>query len=131
MFDKSYPSYKDKKYEYCTKITKEADYSKKLRKKIGDDKVEIYWDGDIEAKGKKFFNTGDISVSNNDELLGYSVDDKDSEYFTIFIREISSKKIIEEPIPDTSGLITWSYDDKYFFYTKLDKFHRARKIYRH
>ena len=128
--DESLP-FKDKKYEYWTKITKEGDYSKKLRKKIGDDKVEIYWDGDIEAKGKKFFNTGDISVSNNDELLGYSVDEKGSEYFTIFIREISSKKITEEPIPDTSGLITWSYDDKYFFYTKLDKFHRARKIYRH
>ena len=104
---------------------------KKIKKKIGDNEIEIYWDGDIEAKGKKFFNTGDISVSNNDELLGYSVDEKGSEYFTIFIREISSKKIIEEPIPDTSGLITWSYDDKYFFYTKLDKFHRARKIYRH
>ena len=128
--DESLP-FKDKKYEYWTKVTKEGDYSKKLRKKIGSDKVEIYWDGDIEAKGKKFFNTGDISVSNNDELLGYSVDEKGSEYFTIFIREISSKKIIEEPIPDTSGLITWSYDDKYFFYTKLDKFHRARKIYRH
>ncbi len=128
--DESLP-FKDKKYEYWTKITKEGDYSKKLRKKIGDNKIEIYWDGDIEAKGKKFFNTGDISVSNNDELLGYSVDEKGSEYFTIFIREISSKKIIEEPIPDTSGLITWSYDDKYFFYTKLDKFHRARKIYRH
>ena len=128
--DESLP-FKDKKYEYWTKVTKEGDYSKKLRKKIGDDKVEIYWDGDIEAKGKKFFNTGDISVSNNDELLGYSVDEKGSEYFTIFILEIYSKKIIEEPIPDTSGLITWSYDDKYFFYTKLDKFHRARKIYRH
>ena len=128
--DESLP-FKDKKYEYWTKITKEGDYSKKLRKKIDGDKIEIYWDGDIEAKGKKFFNTGDISVSNNDELLGYSVDEKGSEYFTIFIREISSKKIIEEPIPDTSGSITWSYDDKYFFYTKLDKFHRARKIYRH
>ena len=83
--DESLP-FKDKKYEYWTKVTKEGDYSKKLRKKIGDDKVEIYWDGDIEAKGKKFFNTGDISVSNNDELLGYSVDEKGSEYFTIFIR---------------------------------------------
>ena len=128
--DESLP-FKDKKYEYWIKVTKEGDYSKKLRKKIGDDKIEVYWDGDIEAKGKKFFNTGDISVSNNDKLLGYSVDEKGSEYFTIFIREISSKKTIEEPVPDTSGSITWSYDDKYFFYTKLDKFHRARKIYRH
>ena len=51
--DESLP-FKDKKYEYWTKVTKEGDYSKKLRKKIGSDKVEIYWDGDIEAKGKKF-----------------------------------------------------------------------------
>jgi len=128
--DESLP-FKDKRYEYWTKITKEGNYSKKLRKKISDNKIEMYWDGDIEAKDKKFFNTGDVSVSNNDELLGYSVDEKGSEYFTIFIREIYSKKIVEEPIPDTSGSITWSYDDKYFFYTKLDKFHRAKKIYRH
>ena len=128
--DESLP-FKDKKYEYWTKVTKEGNYSKKLRKKIGSNKIETYWDGDIEAKGKKFFNTGDVSVSNNDELLAYSVDEKGSEYFTIFIRKISDKKIIEEPIPDTAGSITWSYDDKYFFYTKLDKFHRGKKIYRH
>ena len=47
------------------------------------------------------------------------------------MRRISDKKIIDGPIVDTSGSITWSYDDKYFFYTKLDKFHRAKKIYRH
>ena len=58
--------FKDKNYEYWSKVTKEGNYSKKLRKKIGENKIETYWDGDIEAKGKKFFNTGDISVSNND-----------------------------------------------------------------
>ena len=128
--DESLP-YKDKKYEYWTKVTKEGNYSKKLRRKIGEKNKETYWDGDLEAKGKKFFNTGDIAVSNNDELLAYSVDDKGSEYFTIFVRNIADNKIIEEPIPDTAGGITWSYDDKYFFYSKLDKFHRPRQIYRH
>jgi oligopeptidase B len=128
--DESLP-YKDKNYEYWTKVTKEGDYSKKLRKKIGDNKIETYWDGDIEAKGKKFFNTGDIAVSHNDELLAYSIDDKGSEYFTIFVRKISDNKIIEEPIPNTAGGITWSYDDKYFFYSKLDTFHRPRQIFTH
>jgi len=128
--DESLP-YKDKNYEYWTKTTKEGNYSKKLRKKIGDNKIEIYWDGDIEAKGKKFFNAGDVAVSHNDELLAYSVDDKGSEYFTIFVRRISDNKIIEETIPDTAGGITWSYDDKYFFYSKLDKFHRPRQIFIH
>jgi len=123
--------YKDKNYEYWTKVTKEGNYSKKLRKKIGEDKIETYWDGDIEAKGKKFFNAGDVAVSHNDELLAYSIDDKGSEYFTIFVRRISDNKIIEETIPDTAGGITWSYNDKYFFYSKLDKFHRPKQIFIH
>ncbi len=130
LTDESLP-FKDKKYHYWTKITKEGNYSKALRKKIGSKKTEIYWDGDLEAKGKKFFSVGDMSVSNNDKLLAYSIDEKGSEYFSIFIRRISDNKIIEEEIKNTSGSITWSYDDKFIFYSKLDKFHRPRQIFRH
>ena len=57
--DESLP-FRDKKYDYWTKTTKKGNYFKKLRRKIGDEKIEIYWDGDLEAKGKKFFNTGDL-----------------------------------------------------------------------
>ena len=128
--DESLP-YKDKKYEYWTKTTKNGNYSKKLRRKIGDSKVEVFWDGDQEAKGKKFFSTGDIEVSYNDEMLAYSIDDKGGEYFTIFLRRISDNKIIEEPIKDTAGGIVWAYDDKSFFYRKHDSQHRARKIFHH
>jgi oligopeptidase B len=123
--------FKDKFYEYWTKTTKEGNYTKHLRKKINCAEVETYWDGDIEAKGKKFFSAGDVAVSNNDELLGYSIDDKGSEYFTIYVRKISDKKIIEEPIVETAGGITWAYDDLSFFYSKLDNLHRPRKIYQH
>ena len=128
--DESLP-YKDKRYEYWTKTTKEGNYSKKLRKKIGSNQIEIYWDGDAEAKGKKFFSTGDLEVSYNDEMLAYSIDDKGGEYFTIFLRRISDNKLLEEPIKDTAGGIVWSYDDKSFFYRKHDSQHRARKIFQH
>ena len=123
--------YKDNKYEYWSKTTKEGNYSKLLRRKIGQDKIQTYWDGDIEAKGKKFFSTGDIEVSNNDELLAYSIDEKGSEYFTIYVRNINDNKIVEEPIEETSGGITWSYDDRSFFYSKLDKLHRPRQVFQH
>ena len=121
----------DDNYEYWSKTTKKGNYSKLLRKKKGVNEVEIYWDGDIEAKDKKYFNTGDIEVSNNDEMLAYSVDNKGSEYFTIYVRNILEGKIIEEPIEETSGGITWAYDDKSFFYSKLDNLHRPRKIFQH
>ena len=56
---------------------------------------------------------------------------KGSEYFTIYIRDIASGKLVTEKIEETSGSITFSLDDEYFFYSKLDEFHRPRKIFRH
>ena len=130
--DESLP-YKDKKYEYWTKTTAKGNYSIKLRKKIGTNKIEQIWNGDEEKEKLKteYFGVGDLSVSFNDQLLGYSLDLKGSEYYTIYVREILTNKLVTEKIEDTSGGITFSIDDKYFFYSKLDKFHRPRKIFRH
>jgi len=41
-------SYKDYKYEYWTKTTTKGNYSIKLRKKIGTNKIEEIWNGDKE-----------------------------------------------------------------------------------
>ncbi len=125
--------FKDKEYEYWTKTTTTGNYSIKLRKKIGSDTVEEFWNGDVEKEKLKteYFGVGDLEVSYNDKLLGYSLDLKGSEYYTIYIRNISSGKLVTEKIEETSGNITFSLDDQYFFYSKLDEFHRPRKIFRH
>ena len=125
--------FKDKEYEYWTKTTALGNYSIKLRKKIGSDTVEEFWNGDEEKEKLKteYFGVGDLEVSYNDKLLGYSLDLKGSEYYTIYIRNITSGKLVTEKIEETSGSITFSLDDQYFFYSKLDKFHRPRKIFRH
>ena len=130
--DESLP-FKDRTYEYWTKTTSIGNYSIKLRKKINTDEIEEIWNGDEEKDKLKteYFGVGDLGVSNNDKYLGYSLDTKGSEYYTIFIRDIITKKIITKEIPETSGSITFSLDDKYIFYSKLDENHRARKIYRH
>ncbi len=130
--DESLP-YKDHTYEYWTKTTTKGNYSIKLRKKIGTNKVEEIWNGDKEKEQLKteYFGVGDLEVSNNDKYLGYSLDLKGSEYYTIRIRDIETTKIISKEITETSGGITFSLDDKYIFYSKLDQNHRARKIYRH
>jgi len=132
LADKSIP-FKDKKYEYWTKTTKRGNYSIKLRKKIGSSKIEEFWNGDKEKKILKteYFGIGDLEVSYNDKLLGYSLDTKGSEYYTIYVRQISNKKLITDKIEETSGSITFSLDDKYIYYSKLDKNHRPRKIKRH
>ena len=131
--DDESPPFTDKKYIYWTKTTKETNYAIKLRKKIGTNKIEEYWSGEKEKKklNTEYFGIGDLEVSDNEEMLAYSLDLKGSEYFTIYVRRISDNKIISEEIKETSGSITWSLDNKYIFYSKLDKYHRPKKIYRH
>ena len=130
--DESLP-FKDKNYEYWTKTTTEGNYSIKLRKKIGSNFTEEFWNGDKEKEKLKteYFGIGDLEVSFNDKYLGYSLDLKGSEYYTIYVRDISTQKLITDKIEETSGSITFSLDDKFLFYSKLDKFHRPRKIFRH
>ena len=130
--DESLP-YKDHTFEYWTKTTAKGNYSIKLRKKIGTDEIEEIWNGDKEKEliNTEYFGIGDLEVSNNDKYLGYSLDLKGSEYYSIYIRDIKTNQTISKKITETSGSITFSLDDKYIFYSKLDENHRARKIYRH
>ena len=125
--------YKDDRYFYWTKTVEKGNYSKYLRQKIGSSDIEIYFDGDKEKElsGSKYFGLGTISISHNDKLMAYSLDLKGSEYYDIFLRDLSTNKHVEDKIESTSGSIAWSLDSKSFFYTPLDKFHRSKKIYKH
>ncbi len=130
--DESLP-FKDKNYEYWTKTTKKGNYSIKCRKKIGTDEVEEVWNGDKEKSKLKteYFGVGDLEVSYNDKFLAYSLDLKGSEYFTIYVRDIKTGKLVTEKIENTSGSINFSLDDQYIFYSRLDENHRPRSIFRH
>jgi len=130
--DESLP-FKDKNYEYWTKTTVKGNYSIKCRKKIGTDEVEEIWNGDKEKSKLKteYFGIGDLEVSYNDKFLAYSLDLKGSEYFTIYVRDIKTGKLVTEKIENTSGSINFSLDDQYIFYSKLDENHRPRSIFRH
>ena len=125
--------FKDKEYYYWSKTTETGNYEKKLRQKIGSEKIEIYFDGDKEKElsGSKYFGIGSVSISENDKLMAYSLDLKGSEYYDILIKDLVTGEIIDTKITNTSGGITWNLDNKSFFYTPLDEYHRSRKIYKH
>ena len=130
--DESLP-FKDYNYEYWTKTTTKGNYSIKLRKKIGSNKIEEIWNGDKEKEklNTKYFGVGNLEVSWNDKYLGYSLDLKGSEYYTIYIRGIESEKLVTDKIEETSGGVTFSLDNKFIYYAKLDEHHRPRKIFKH
>ena len=126
--------FKDKKYYYWTKTEAKGNYGKQLRQLIdGSKPEEVYFDGDQEKKkcGSEYFGLGTVSISHCDKFLGYSLDLKGSEYYTIYIRNLDNNKNEIDQIENTSGGIVWALDSKSFFYSKLDKYHRPRKIFNH
>ncbi len=126
--------YKDRRYFYWSKTEAKGNYGKRLRQLIDkSNPEEVYFDGDLEKKnsGSEYFGLGSVCVSHSDRLMAYSLDLKGSEYYTIYLRDLSNNKNLPDLIENTSGSITWSLDSKSFYYSKLDKFHRPRQIFKH
>ena len=126
--------FKDKKYYYWSKTETKGNYGKNIRQLIdGSKPEEVYFDADLEKNksGSEYFGLGSISVSPCDEYMAYSLDLKGSEYYTIYVRNLNDKKNELDIIENSSGSITWSLNSESFFYSKLDKFHRPRQIYKH
>lgn len=94
-------------------------------------KTQVLLDGDKLAKGKKFFDLGDVMYSPDHKLLAWSYDDKGSEYFTIRVRDIATGKDLPDVVTDTDGDVIWQRDCRAFYYTRFDDTHRPYRIYRH
>ena len=47
------------------------------------------------------------------------------------MRDLRTGKNEKDVIENTSGSVTWALDNKSFFYSKLDKYHRPRQIFKH
>ena len=126
--------FKDKKYFYWSKTELKSNYVKRMRQLIDSSKPEeVFFDGDLEKKnyGSEYFGIGSVSISHCDDYMAYSLDLKGSEYYTIYLRDLKTGKNEKDVIENTSGGITWSVDSKSFFYSRLDKFHRPRQIFKH
>ncbi len=126
--------YKDKNYFYWAKTEAKGNYGKRIRQLIdGSKPEEVFFDGDLEKKksGSEYFGVGSVSTSHCDNYMAYSLDLQGSEYYTIHLRDLRTGKNEKDIIENTSGGITWSLDSKSFFYSKLDKFHRPRQIFKH
>ncbi len=126
--------FKDKKYYYWYKTETKGNYGKRIRQLIDSSKPEeVFFDGDLEKEksGSEYFGVGSVSVSHCDKYMAYSLDLKGSEYYSIYLRNLANNENKKDVINNTSGSVVWSLDSKSFFYSKLDKFHRPRQIYKH
>lgn len=120
-------------YVYYSRYEEGQDYPFYCRKEGSEaGKEEILLDCPKMAKGKSYFAVGDQSVSENNELLAYSLDLVSRRQYTIHVKDLKTGKILSDKIENTEGGITWANDNKSFFYSKKDPVTlRSYRIYRH
>lgn len=91
----------------------------------------IIIDGDTLAEGHAFYDFGDWSVSSDQRLIAWSVDDKGSEFYTIRIRDMESLIDREDQLIDTTGDSVWFKDQQHLLYVEMDEEHRPKRVKRH
>ena len=111
--------YRDNGYYYYSRFEFASEYPVYCRKKgsvIGSE--EVLLNGDEMGTGQKYFQIGDWSVSDNNQLLAFSVDTVSRRLYTLRFKDIATGKLLPERIANTGGEVVWAADNKTVFYTK-------------
>ncbi len=121
----------DGPYAYYSSFVAGGQYPLLCRKPRDGGLETVLLDGNVEAKGKRYWDLGSFHHSPDHALLAYSSDDRGSELYTVRIRELRTGRDLPDEIPDTRGGLVWANDSKTLFYVRLDEHHRPLQVYRH
>ena len=115
--DSSVPK-KDGAYEYWARYEEGGNYPIFMRRHLDTGEEQVLFHGEKENKKQNsdYFKLGTVSHSPDQKLLGYSLDDQGSEYYTIRVRQAGTDKDFSEIINNTDGNIVWSKDSKKLYY---------------
>jgi oligopeptidase B len=92
---------------------------------------QVLLDSNVEAEGHEFFSLGAFSVSDDENLVAWSVDTQGDERYTIRVKDLRTGEVLPDEISGTSGGATWSAGATHLFYTTVDEAWRPCKVWRH
>jgi len=113
--------YRDNGYYYYTRYEFASEYPVYCRKKgsvIGPE--EVLLNGDEMGTGQAYFQIGDWAVSDNNQLLAFSVDTVSRRLYTLRFKNLATGKLYPERVANAGGEVVWAADNKSVFYTKKD-----------
>jgi len=123
---------KDGSYWYYSEIKKSQQYSVFKRSSSEDLKTnEVILDLNEIAKSKPYCELGCCINSPDHKYLAYSIDENGEEEFTIYIKDLTTGKLLPDVIKGATDCFEWTNDSKGFYYTKLDQQHRPKWVYSH
>ena len=124
--------YRLQDYYYYSRTVEGQAYSIFCRKYQSlDADEEILLDQNELAAGQEYFSLGTLSISPNQQILAYAVDNTGAEQYTLHFLDLTTRKLYSEAIADTYYSFAWGNDNQTAFYTKLDNANRPYQLWRH
>lgn len=124
--------YKDNGFYYYRRYEEGGEYPIYARKYANlDADEEILLNVNEMAEGYAFFNVSGLNISADNNLLVFGVDTVSRRQYTIYFKDLTTGKIFDENIPNTTGGSVWANDNKTVYYTVKDSTLRPHKIFKH
>lgn len=121
----------DGDWSYFISYVEGGEHPRYCRRYKNTDEDIVLLDGNALASGLAYFQFGGISHSPDHNYVAWTVDDKGSEYYTLYIRDIASGMDFETKIEKTTGNVCWGGDSRTLYYVRRDDNHRPAFVYRH
>jgi oligopeptidase B len=123
--------YRSHGYYYYSRTEQGKQYAIHCRKKGALDAAEeVTVDLNALANGEKFMQIGAYTVSDDSNLLAYSLDRTGFRQYTLQIKDLRTGRVLPDRIKKT-GSVEWAADNRTLFYTVEDDAKRMYRIYKH
>ena len=91
---------------------------------------QVYLDLNLLAEGHPFLGLGVTAVSDDGNLLAYSVDFTGFRQYTLHVKDLRSGEVLPD-MAEKVGSVAWAADNRTLFYTIEDHAKRHYRVYRH
>jgi oligopeptidase B len=120
-------------YYYITRFETGKNYPIYSRKKESlTAKEEILFDCNVLAEGQSYFQLGGLSISPDNKLAVFSIDNVGRRIYTIQVKDLETGTILTDKIEKVTGSVVWANDNKTIFYSSQDAVTlRSDKIFKH
>ncbi|MGH7619160.1 MAG: S9 family peptidase [Gemmatimonadaceae bacterium] len=124
-------SHREGAYDYFSR-TKEGDqYPTFVRRRAGSRDEQVILDQNTLAKGHAFYALGAFQVSDDGNLLAFTVDTTGYRQYALRVKDLRTGKILSDAMPRVTS-VNWSTDNKTLFLTTEDSItKRSDKFWRH
>ena len=119
------------RWEYYTRFETGAQHPFYCRRPKGQtDGEQVLLDANALAEGKDYSSVGGTSPSPDHRYFVYAEDDQGSEVYKIYVKDLTTGQLIDDPIGDATGDFSIAPDSQWLFWINRDDNGRPDKIFR-